>query len=112
MPAIKEAEMERVNCKTRCVIADHATAGPLLDVEYVPDPRSSWDQVTAFFREGKFALKFEGPGGLVTVQPVQVETATSLTDQPGILVGLGENAPEQIPRGVRAWLEPAGAAKS
>ena len=103
--------MERVNCKTRCVIADHATAGPLLDVEYVPDPRYSWDQVAAFFRGGTFALKFEAPDGMVTIQPVQVETATSLTDQPGILVGLGQNAPDRIPRGVRAWLEPAGAGK-
>ncbi len=112
MPTIKETAMERVNCKTRCVIADHATAGPLLDVEYVPDPRYSWDQVAAFFRQGTFALKFEGADGTVTVQPVQVETATSLTDQPGILVGLGENSPELIPRGVRAWLEPTGVAKS
>jgi hypothetical protein len=105
LPARKEAEVERVYCKTRCVIADHATAGPLLDVEYVPDPRYSWDQVAAFFRGGTFALKFEGPDGTVTVQPVQVEAATSLTDQPGILVGLGQNAPELVPRGVRAWLE-------
>lgn len=97
--------MERVYCKTRVVIADHAKAGPLLDVEYVPDSRYRWEQVAAFFSQGTFALKFEGPHGEVTVQPVQVETATSLADQPGILVGLGENAPEQVPRGVKAWLE-------
>ncbi len=97
--------MERVNCKTRCVIADHATVGPLLDVEYLPDPRYGWDQVDAFFSQGTFALKFEGPDGTVTVQPVQVETIPSLTDRPALLVGLGQQAPEQIPPGVRAWLE-------
>ena len=97
--------MNKVFCKTKSVIADHSKAGPLLDVEYVPDRSYTWEQVTAFFKQGKFALKFEGPEGVVTVQPVQVETATSLTDQPGILVGLGQNDPQRIPRGVRAWLE-------
>lgn len=97
--------MDKVFCKIKSVIADHSKAGPLLDVEYVPDPSYTWEQVTAFFKHGKFALKFEGPEGLVTVQPVQVETATSLTDQPGILVGLGKNDPSRIPAGVQAWLE-------
>ena len=59
----------------------------------------------AFFKHGKFALKFDGPEGTVTIQPVQVETATSLTDQPGILVGLGKNDPKRIPPGMDAWLE-------
>lgn len=59
--------------------------------------------LAAFFKRGKFALKFEGPAGLVTVQPVKVDTATSLTDQPGILVG--QNDPSRIPPGMDAWLE-------
>lgn len=97
--------MEKVFCRTKSVIADHPKAGPLLDVEYIPDPRYSWEQVTAFLKREGLVLKFEGPGGTVTVRPVQVETATSLTDRPGILVGLGESDPERIPSGVRAWLE-------
>lgn len=97
--------MEKVFCKTRHVIAEHSKVGPLLDVEYLPNPNYTWDQVTAFFEHGKFALKFEGPDGPVTFEPVQVETVTSPTDQPGLLVGLGNHDPEQIPTGVRAWLE-------
>ena len=62
-------------------------------------------EVAAFLKREGLVLKFEGPGGTVTVRPVQVETATSLTDRPGILVGLGESDPERIPSGVRAWLE-------
>ena len=42
---------------------------------------------------------------MVTVQPVEVETATSLTEQPVILVGLGKNDPQRFPAGVQAWLE-------
>lgn len=97
--------MDKVYCKTRSVIAEHSKVGPLLDVEYVPDPSYTWEQVAAFFKRGKFALTFEGPEGMVTVQPVEVETATSLTDQPSILVGLGKNDPTRIPSGVQAWLE-------
>lgn len=97
--------MDKVYCKTKSVIAEHSKAGPLLDVEYVPDPSYTWEQVAAFFKQGTFALKFEGPEGMVAVQPVEVETATSLTEQPGILVGLGKNAPQRFPAGVQAWLE-------
>ncbi|MFN8606617.1 MAG: hypothetical protein U0931_03730 [Vulcanimicrobiota bacterium] len=97
--------MDKVYCKTRRVIIEHSKGGPLLDVEYVPDASYTWEQVTAFFKHGKFALKFDGPEGTVTIQPVEVETATSLTDQPGILVGLGKNDPKRIPPGMDAWLE-------
>lgn len=97
--------MDKVYCKTRSVITVLPDTGPLLDVEYLPNPSYTWDEVIAFFKKGKFALRFEGPNGLVSVQPVKVSTATSLTDQPGILVALGQNDPGRIPRGVQAWLE-------
>ncbi len=97
--------MDKVFCKTRKVINVLPDTGALLDVEFVPHSSYTWEQVVAFFKRGKFALKFEGPAGLITVQPVKVDTATSLTDQPGILVALGQNDPSRIPPGMDAWLE-------
>lgn len=97
--------MDKVFCRTKKVITVLPDAGPLLDVEFLPDSSYTWEQVRAFFKRGKFALKFEGPDGLITIQPVKVDTATSLTDQPGMLVALGQNDPGRIPAGVQAWLE-------
>ena len=100
--------MDKVYCKTKRIINVLPDTGPLLDVEYVPDPSYTWDEVTAFFKKGKFVLRFEGPDGLVSVQPVKVSTATSLTDQPGILVALGQNDPKRVLPGCQGWLERVG----
>ncbi len=56
--------MDKVYCKTKRIINVLPDTGPLLGVEYVPDPGYTWDEVTAFFKKGKFVLRFEGPDGL------------------------------------------------
>ena len=97
--------MNRVYCKTRKIINVLPDTVALLDVEYVPDPSYTWDEVAAFFKKGQFILRFAGPNGLVSVQPVKVDTATSLTNQPGILVALGQNDPKRVLPGCQGWLE-------
>ena len=97
--------MDRVTCKTKTIINVLPDTGPLLDVEYIPDPRYTWQEVATFLANGKFVLHVESPSGMTSIQPVKVSTATSLTGQPGILVSLGPNQPKQVAPGCPAWLE-------
>lgn len=97
--------MDKVYCKIVGVLNVLKDVGAVLDVEYQSDPRYSWDEVSKFLKAGKFNLKFQGPEGIVTLRDVTVSTATSLTDQPGILVALGQNEPSRIPPGCTAWIE-------